>query len=56
LAASNLHRRAYGFEIKKNFYNEAKKKILVNIEPYFRFEPKEKMVKPENNKSLVEDR
>jgi len=56
LAAANLHRRAYGFEIKKNFYNEAKKKILVNIEPYFRFEPKEKMVKPENNKSLVEDR
>jgi len=55
LAASNLHRRAYGFEIKKNFYNEAKKKILVNIEPYFRFEPKEKMVRPENNESLVKD-
>jgi site-specific DNA-methyltransferase (adenine-specific) len=28
LAAANLNRRAYGFEIKKNFYTEAKEKIL----------------------------
>ena len=28
LAANNLNRRAYGFEIKKNFYREAKEKIL----------------------------
>ena len=28
LAAKNLNRKAYGFEIKKNFFNEAKSKIL----------------------------
>lgn len=28
LAANNLNRRAYGFEIKKNFYTEARNKIL----------------------------
>lgn len=33
LAAQNLGRRAYGFEIKKNFYREAKEKILTRVEP-----------------------
>ena len=28
LAAKNLNRRGYGFEIKKNFFNEANEKIL----------------------------
>ena len=28
LAAKNLNRRAYGFEIKKNFFKEANEKIL----------------------------
>lgn len=32
LAAGNLGRRAYGFEIKKNFYKEANEKILPLIE------------------------
>lgn len=30
LAASNLGRKSYGFEIKKNFYEEAKSKVLSN--------------------------
>jgi len=28
LAATELNRKAYGFEIKKNFYNESKAKVL----------------------------
>lgn len=32
LAAANLARRAYGFEIKKNFYKEAKNKVLTHIQ------------------------
>lgn len=28
LAAKNLNRRAYGFEIKKNFYHDALEKVL----------------------------
>lgn len=32
-AAAELGRNAYGFEIKKNFYNDAKNKMLVNIQP-----------------------
>lgn len=32
LAAIQCGRRAYGFEIKKNFYKEAKEKILKNIQ------------------------
>lgn len=28
LAAANLNRRAYGFEIKKQFFNDANKKVL----------------------------
>ena len=38
LAAGNLNRRAYGFEIKKDFYKEAKTKILPLITPQIRFE------------------
>ena len=34
LAAKNLNRKAYGFEIKKNFYKDAKEKILSVSEPY----------------------
>lgn len=34
LAAHNLNRKAYGFEIKKNYYNEAKNKILTISTPY----------------------
>lgn len=33
LAAGNLNRRAYGFEIKKEFYRMAKEKILPMISP-----------------------
>lgn len=32
LAAAQLDRRAYGFEIKKNFYKEAKEKVLSSIQ------------------------
>lgn len=32
LAAANLGRKAYGFEIKKDFYNEAKTMIKTNIQ------------------------
>lgn len=32
LAAAQMGRRAYGFEIKKNFYNDAKKKVLSRIQ------------------------
>jgi site-specific DNA-methyltransferase (adenine-specific) len=32
LAAANCGRKAYGFEIKKDFYKNAKKKILTKIE------------------------
>lgn len=34
LAAKNLNRRAYGFEIKKDFYRDANEKILTRHEPY----------------------
>lgn len=34
LAAKNLNRRAYGFEIKKNFCEAAKTKILTECTPY----------------------
>jgi site-specific DNA-methyltransferase (adenine-specific) len=33
LAAMNLMRRAYGFEIKKNFYKDATEKVLRFSEP-----------------------
>ena len=32
LAAANLMRNAYGFEIKKNFYKEAKEKVLNKVQ------------------------
>lgn len=37
LAAGNLNRKAYGFEIKKDFYREATTKILPRIMPEMRF-------------------
>ena len=33
LAAANTNRRAYGFEIKKNFYKDATEKVLKCIQP-----------------------
>ncbi len=33
LAASQCGRKAYGFEIKKNFYKEAQEKVLKTIQP-----------------------
>ena len=33
LASANMGRRAYGFEIKKQFYNDAQNKILKVIQP-----------------------
>lgn len=35
LAASQCGRKAYGFEIKKNFYKEAQEKVLKTIQPNF---------------------
>jgi site-specific DNA-methyltransferase (adenine-specific) len=32
LAAAQIDRKAYGFEIKKNFYKEAREKVLKNIQ------------------------
>lgn len=32
LAAANLDRRAYGFEIKKNFFKAAKEKVLTSVQ------------------------
>ena len=34
LAAANLDRRAYGFEIKKDFYKDAKEKVLKSVQRY----------------------
>lgn len=34
-AAAELGRRAFGFEIKKEFYNDAKNKMLATIQPTF---------------------
>jgi len=34
LAAAQLGRKAYGFEIKKNFYKEAQEKVLRNVQQY----------------------
>ena len=33
LAAANCGRKAYGFEIKKDFYKLAKEKVLAVIQP-----------------------
>lgn len=40
LAAGNLNRRAYGFEIKKDFYKLATTKVLPCITPMMRFDEK----------------
>lgn len=37
LAAEQCGRKAYGFEIKKNFYKEAQEKILTNIQAVINF-------------------
>lgn len=36
LAAIQCNRQAYGFEIKKNFYKDAKEKVLINIQKKFK--------------------
>ena len=33
LAAANMGRKAYGFEIKKNFFKQANEKVLANYQP-----------------------
>lgn len=38
LAAKNLWRRGYGFEIKKDFYKRANEEILTYSSPYFQFD------------------
>jgi len=40
LAAKNLNRKAYGFEIKKDMFREANEKVLTYHAPYFSFEGK----------------
>ena len=42
LAAGNLNRKAYGFEIKKDFFRDATTKILPLVTPQMRFEVKTK--------------
>jgi site-specific DNA-methyltransferase (adenine-specific) len=32
LAASQIGRKSYGFEIKKNFFKDAKEKVLRNVQ------------------------
>ena len=32
LASANMNRKAYGFEIKKDFYKEAQSKVLTQIQ------------------------
>lgn len=45
LAASNLGRRSFGFEIKKDFYKDATEQILTRTEPYmFCEKPKRELV------------
>jgi len=41
LAAKNLGRKAYGFEIKKDFYRDANEKILTSASPYLFNEPEQ---------------
>ena len=43
-AANNLNRKAYGFEIKKNFCKDFKEKILPFSQPKFTFEKKQERV------------
>jgi site-specific DNA-methyltransferase (adenine-specific) len=45
LAAKNLNRKAYGFEIKKDFFNEAQDKILTLSMPKMFCEGKKKWEK-----------
>jgi len=49
LGAKNLNRKAYGFEIKKNFFKEANEKVLTYCSPYLFCERPEKKtyVEPE---------
>jgi site-specific DNA-methyltransferase (adenine-specific) len=50
LAAKNLNRKAYGFEIKKDFFNEAKSKILSLSMPKMFCDSK----KPKWNKEIAD--
>ncbi len=54
LAARNLNRRAYGFEIKKEFYKEAQK-LIEEYRPSLFYQPKERR-QHEPQASLTPDR
>ena len=47
IAANNLNRIAYGFEIKKNFYNQAVKWIEENMTQQKIFKPQKRFVEQE---------
>jgi len=52
LAAKNLNRKAYGFEIKKNFFKEANEKILTISQGNFMFDTEKKEKKIYTQKEL----
>jgi len=54
LAAKNLNRRAYGFEIKKDFFKLAKEKVLTYSSPYL-FCEKEKTEYEEKQEKLFSE-
>lgn len=51
--AKNLNRRAYGFEIKKDFFKMANEKVLTNSNPYL-FCESEKVRYTEKQQELIE--
>ena len=55
LAAKNLNRKAYGFEIKKNFFKDAKEKILTYSSPYLFCESKNIEYKTKQIELIRED-
>jgi site-specific DNA-methyltransferase (adenine-specific) len=57
LAAGNLGRKAYGFEIKKEFYNVAKEKILplINQDLFTRQEMDERDAKRWQQKNMFDE-
>lgn len=54
LGAKNLNRRAYGFEIKKDFFRDANDKILTYSQPYL-FSVREERRPPEKVVGLFEN-
>lgn len=53
LAAKNLNRRAYGFEIKKDFFRDANEKILTYSSPNLFCDKPRKTRKEETQKELI---